>query len=400
MKQKRTKQLTFVNYSIPLFIVTFSEPKEEPFRRDLSNISLLERFNKYDTWKTRKQSIANIDKYCNQSTKESIQLALIPKHIKESFPHRFPSYIRDANTLPKIETFVHKEPTRKPTILSKTIWQQSLLRRKQCIEGMSIKLEPEPNTEPNLVVSRLKAYSANMRDDQRTLEQLKTKVAENRKELFKPKLIPHDTDPEWTYPSRSELETRRAFGKKNLAKSYRVSPSLSQIAVFIWKYNYDPEVSEELAIAHGAVGLKARKCVEKLKRIDFSPLQLLPLDWDLKEETEEEEEKVQQNKQLLMDACLLHYNMDLESVQAFCGGRWMGEHRRTVEMLRVLSQFVPTELYIPFAQTMVDGVPNCLYGNVPKEELERNLSMPNLKSAEQKPEVVKKKYSIKKERTT
>ena len=93
-------------------------------------------------------------------------------------------------------------------------------------------------------------------------------------------------------------------------------------------------------------------------------MQLLPLDWDLKEETEEEEEMVRQNKQLLMDACLLHYNMDLESVQAFCGGRWMGEHRRTVEMLRVLSQFVPTELYIPFARTMVDGVPNCLYGDL------------------------------------
>ena len=91
-----------------------------------------------------------------------------------------------------------------------------------------------------------------------------------------------------------------------------------------------------------------------------------------------------------MDACLLHYNMDLESVQEFCGGRWMGEHQQTVKMLRLLSQFVPTDLYIPFAQTMVDGVPNCLYGDVPKEELEKNLSTPNLKLAEQKPEVVKK----------
>lgn len=171
---------------------------------------------------------------------------------------------------------------------------------------MSIKLKPEPNTKPTLVAGRLKTYSANMRDNQRTLEQLKKKVAENRKELFKPKLIPHNTDPDWTYPSRSELETRRAFGKKNLARSYRVSPSLLQIAVFIWKYNYDPEVLEELAIAHGEVGLKARECVEKLKRIDFLPLQLLPLDWDLKEETEKEEERVRQNKQLLMVACLLH----------------------------------------------------------------------------------------------
>ena len=82
--------------------------------------------------------------------------------------------------------------------------------------------------------------------------------------------------------------------------------------------------------------------------------------------------------------------MDLESVQAFCGERWMGEHRQTVKMLRVLSQFVPTDLYIPFAQTMVDGVLNCLYGDVPKEELEKNLSPLNLKSAEQKLEVVQK----------
>ena len=59
-------------------------------------------------------------------------------------------------------------------------------------------------------------------------------------------------------------------------------------------------------------------------------------------------------------------------------------------MLQVLSQFVSTELYIPFAQTMVDAIPNCLYGNVPKEELEKNLSTPNLKSGEQKPGVVKK----------
>ena len=53
-----------------------------------------------------------------------------------------------------------------------------------------------------------------MRDNQRTLEQLKRKVADNRKEIFKPKLLPHDTDLDWTYPSRSELETRRAFGNR------------------------------------------------------------------------------------------------------------------------------------------------------------------------------------------
>jgi len=101
-------------------------------------------------------------------------------------------------------------------------------------------------------------------------------------------------------------------------------------------------------------------------------------------------DSIRTNKRILRDACLIHYNMDTEAVQRFCGGRWMGEHRRTLEMMKVMSHILPEDMFLGLGAGLIDGVPNCLYGDVPNEELQTNLATENLPGAMKKPELIDK----------
>ena len=73
------------------------------------------------------------------------------------------------------------------------------------------------------------------------------------------------------------------------------------------------------------------------------------------------------------DACLLHYDMDTEAVQRFCGRRWMGEQRRSVQTLQTMTHILPSDAFLPFAATIVDGIPNCLYGTVSAHPSDRGI---------------------------
>lgn len=55
-----------------------------------------------------------------------------------------------------------------------------------------------------------------------------------------------------------------------------------------------------------------------------------------------------------------------------------------------MSHIVPDDIYLPFAATLIDGVPNCLYGEVENSELEANLSTNNLPAVVRKPDLVRK----------
>ena len=161
------------------------------------------------------------------------------------------------------------------------------------------------------------------------------------------------------------------FDKDCLSRSYSVEKSIWHLSVRLWKYEYLEESdADNLAEAFGEVGTIVKKKVEDYKRYDFSALQIIPLDWNIEDDDPEMEKRIQKQKTILQDACLIHYNMNLEAVQRFCGGRFIGEHRRTLQMLRTMSHIVPDNIYLPFAATFIDGVPNCFYGDVENSELE------------------------------
>ena len=117
--------------------------------------------------------------------------------------------------------------------------------------------------------------------------------------------------------------------------------------------------------------------MNKLRRTDFSALQLLSFYYD-KYDSLEVESTVNDLEKELRDACLLHYDMDLSVVQQYCGGRWTGEHRRTNQMLQVMSHILPDDLFLELAAVMVDGIPNLLNAELPSEELASFLATLNL----------------------
>ena len=149
---------------------------------------------------------------------------------------------------------------------------------------------------------------------------MKTFFQHHRQEVFKVKELPAGVSPKAMFPSKAELLHRRAFGKHVLCQSYTVEKSFSQIAVLLWKYAFVTEVCTTLVEAFGKVGEVVYNKVHSLRNIDFSALQLLPLDWDIKENSPETEKQIQENKIVMHDVCLLHYDMDTEAVQRFCGG--------------------------------------------------------------------------------
>ena len=103
---------------------------------------------------------------------------------------------------------------------------------------------------------------------------------------------------------------------EDMGDAFAVTPSLWHIIVVVWKHVCSV-VAQELAIVMGKRGIKMLLKMQKLRRIDFSALQILPLDWNYQEEVKEETGWIRQQRRILQDTCL----MDTEAVQRFCGSR-------------------------------------------------------------------------------
>ena len=195
--------------------------------------------------------------------------------------------------------------------------------------------------------------------------------------IFRVANLPPKIDPVQFYPSKVELHKEQAFGKNNPCKSYSVKPVVSNIAVVLWKSGLlDVKDSNNLAaiLPNGQTTLAL---LTKLRRTNFSALQLQPFDYNI-HDSSEEETMINDLKKELCNACLLHYDMDLGVVQQYCGGRWTGEHRQTNQMLRVMSHILPEELFLELGAAMIDGVPNLLNTELPSEEVASLLATPNL----------------------
>ena len=331
-----------------------------------TKLTLKERHERFYRWHTRESGIKEIAIYSKRMKVEAVELNLVPSHIKNSFA--------------SISTGSKRRKT-SPSMSIVSILQQKMteLRNKQVNDALSIPLAKKCNTSIKSANAYVEKLSSCMREDQPALQEMKMLVKEHRREIFAVKKLPEGIKPEDTYASATKLATRRAFGKDCISRSYSVEKSLWHLSVRIWKNGYlDENDANNLAEVFGEVGEIVKKKVKNYKKIDFSALQILPLDWDIEDEDPEMEKRIQRQKTILQDACLIHYDMNLEAVQRFCGGRFTGEHRRTLQMLRTMSHIVPDDIYLPFAATFIDGVPNCFYGDVENSELEENLKTDNL----------------------
>ena len=91
--------------------------------------------------------------------------------------------------------------------------------------------------------------------------------------------------------------------------------------------------------------------------------------------------QIEESKKILRDACLIHFDMNLDLVQRYCGGRWLGEHRRTNQMLRTFSHILPDQLFTELCAGLVDGVPNLLNAELDNKEVQEMIHRGNLPNA-------------------
>ena len=229
---------------------------------------------------------------------------------------------------------------------------------------------------------------------------LKDRVKADAPELYGIRNLPVEYDQKDFFPSKAELHSQQQFGKNNELKSYTVLPVLSQIAVIVWKLGYlstddtEPETLAKLL----PFGEATLSMIGDLARVDFSALKLLPFDHDIYDDPEEERQIVA-NKKVLRNACLLHYDMDLSAVKRYCGGKWTGEHRRTDQMIRVMSHILPDDLFQELAAGLIDGVPNLLNTEIPSEEVVSLLTTNNLPTVAKTQSLLTKQYSRRNEIT-
>ena len=187
--------------------------------------------------------------YCNLSSVESIHLRLTPQHIVRAFPsvpigtNPLIRPITDVgNALPALRITVALPPT--PVL--HLIHQQVQLRARQVFDGMKIPLVAKPTTQPAVAATYVQTLSTDLRKDQPALQTMKSFFQHHRQEIFKVKELPAGVSPKATFPSKSELLHRRAFGKHVSCQSYTVEKSFSQIAVLLWKYAFVTEVCTTL----------------------------------------------------------------------------------------------------------------------------------------------------------
>ena len=129
--------------------------------------------------------------------------------------------------------------------------------------------------------------------------------------------------------------------------------------------------------------------ISNLVQVDFSVLKLLPFDRDIYDKPEGEQQIIA-NTKVLRNACLLHYKMDLSAVQRYRGGKWTSKHRRTDQMLGVMSQILLDNLFQELAVGLVDDVPSLLNTELLSEEVVSLLTTSNLPTVVKNPELVDK----------
>ena len=208
-------------------------------------------------------------------------------------------------------------------------------------------------TEKSVCAGYLRDLSKGNRADQKLYSVLKDRVNADAPELYGIRNLPAKYDSRDFFQFKAELHSQQQFGKNNELKSYTVLPVFSQIAVIVWKSGYlstdnnEPETLAKLL----PCGEATLSMISDLARVNFSALKFLP---------------------------------NLSAIQCYCGGKWTVVHRRTDQMLRVMSHILPDDLFQELAAGLVDGVPNLLNTEFPSEEVASLLTTNNLSTVAKK----------------
>ena len=80
--------------------------------------------------------------------------------------------------------------------------------------------------------------------------------------------------------------------------------------------------------------------------------------------------------------------MNLSALQRYCGGKWTGKHRRTDQMLQVMSHILSDKLFQELTAGLVNGVSNLLNTKIPSKEVATLLSTSNLPTVAKNPKLV------------
>jgi hypothetical protein len=123
------------------------------------------------------------------------------------------------------------------------------------------------------------------------------------------------------YPSKVNLEQTTKFGKSNLKKSFTVVPdrgALAQVILPVLKSGFLGQFdiwSIQGINVHFNLFVKG---YNQTRNIDFRILQHPNTDWQAT--------KINEEKMFLRMAALYHYNMDVTSLQRYCGWLHTGDH--------------------------------------------------------------------------
>ena len=312
-------------------------------------------------WSNRTKALSRLQKYEKHTLRESKTHQCTPKHIKmtgvrsnrsQEKPHR-------AGTLGSLTLSVSKKlstPSR-ASLISWCLRRQCWLAERKAKDAQSLFFATKPMKDVSKAAKMVQKLSLGSRSDIASLKEIRNTVVNHRRKIFKVEDLPKSVVPTETFPSPSKLIQNRAFGKPSLSCLYSIETSLRHCCVILWKEYLDQKSSDNLASAIGNDGIAMLKKVRRHQRTNFSALQLLPYDWDVEDEDPAMEKRIMRWKQELNDACFIHYNMDTEAFQRFCGGRRTNDHQRNLQMLKVMSHIIPTDRFLALGAGVVDGVP-------------------------------------------
>jgi hypothetical protein len=170
---------------------------------------------------------------------------------------------------------------------------------------------------------------------------------------FAKQSLPSYVDPATLYPTKADLHLVTKFGKSHPDKSFVVSPAMQQIILPVLKSGVldQPTVTviRQLNVMHDLLvsGWLATR------HIDFRALQYPNFAW--------EATSVNKDKMFLRMAAFYHYDLDIASLQRFCGWRATGEHRRQDELLYWCRYILSTEVYEQLWPGYVHGTPTKMH---------------------------------------
>jgi hypothetical protein len=220
--------------------------------------------------------------------------------------------------------------------------------------------DTQPNDNPTVptikeIQEGVAKYGHHMRSEHKKL--LKLQFIRNQQDNpYKRRQLPPHVDPATLYPTKTKLMATTKFGKSNKTKVYTVTPAAPHILLPLLKSGF---LSTKLIETIRQADTRTRVLVDAYytcKTLDFRVIQHPSFDWDITQE-------INRPRMFLRMAALLHYDLDIATVQRYSGWRFTGDHRRRDEMLHCLRYVLQPKTYQELYEVYINGAPKHLVSN-------------------------------------